>query len=82
MSREKWAVYAGIIERTKNLKTARGGGRRVEVPRGRIMEARLTIAEADESPEMAVVDGQVVDFGKDDMLCKHLRTTSNSREDK
>jgi hypothetical protein len=81
MNREKWFVYAGIIERTKKLRIARGGGWRVETSRGRIREARSTMAEADKSPTMAVADGHAVEVATDDMLCRHLRNTSNSRED-
>jgi len=81
MNLEKWSAYAGIIERTKKLRIARGGGWRVEMSRGRIREARSIIAEADKSPTMAVADGHVVGFVMDDTLCRHLRNTSNSRED-
>jgi hypothetical protein len=79
MNRERWFAYAGTIERTKKLRTATGGAWSVVISRGRIREARSTIAEADESPAMAVAGSHGVNFVVDDTLCKHLRIASNSR---
>jgi hypothetical protein len=79
MNRERRFAYAGIIERTTKLRTARGGAWRVVMSRGRIREARSTIDEADESPTMAVAGSHVVDIVVDDTFCRHLRITSNSK---
>jgi hypothetical protein len=79
MNRERWSAYAGIIERTTKLRTARGGAWRVVISRGKIREARSTIDEADESPTMAVAGSHVAGIVVDDTFCKHLRRISNSK---
>jgi hypothetical protein len=79
MNRERWFAYAGTIERTIKLRTARGGAWRVVISCGRIREARSTIDEADESPTMAVAGSHDVEFVVDDTLCRHLRIASNAR---